>query len=198
MILLNPPTAPREVSAAVDGSTAVLRWTRPLRTGGESIDAYHINRSDDGGGDWQPVAVLDASTTTYTDTGVPEARRPLYRVRASNNIGDGPWARDTVPALVRIDVVSTPAAGDTYALGEAIDAVATFDRSVWVRGVAELTLLVDDGSVRARYAYGAGTSRLTFRYLVRAGDSAADGISVGKNGAGARRGRRRPRAGRRA
>ena len=184
LILRNAPTKPREVSAAVDGSTVVLRWTRPRRTGGSPITHYIINRSDDGGGDWNFVAVIDASTTTYTDAGVPEARRPLYRVRATGKIGDGPWARDTVPALVRIDVVSTPVAGDTYLLGEAIDAVATFDQSVWVRGVAELALLVDDGLVRARYAYGAGTSRLTFRYLVRAGDIAADGISVGKNALG--------------
>ena len=127
---------------------------------------------------------------------MPEGPRPLYRVNADNLIGFSPYARESVPAVDRIDVVSTPPANNTYRFGEPIDVVATFGRAVWVQGVAELALRFDGETVKARYAHGAGSPKLTFRHLVGTRDFAGSIFVVSENALGARR-RPGPRRGRR-
>ena len=181
LILRHVPTAPREVSVAVDGSTATIRWIRPRRDGGAVVRDYFVQRSVDGGGTWIPIRVIDAPTTTAIDLAVPEGPRPLYRVNADNLIGFGPYARESVPAVDRIDVVSTPPANNTYRFGEPIDVVATFSRAVWVQGVAELALRFDGETVKARYAHGAGSPKLTFRHLVGTRDFAGSIFVVSEN-----------------
>ena len=181
LILRHVPTAPREVSVAVDGSTATIRWIRPRRDGGAAVQDYFVERSDDGGGTWFTIRVIDAPTTTAIDSAVPEGPRPLYRVYADNLIGYSPYARESVPAVDRIDVVSTPPANNTYRFGEPIDVVATFSRAVWVQGVAELALRFDGETVKARYAHGAGSPKLTFRHLVGTRDFAGSIFVVSEN-----------------
>ena len=181
LILRHVPTAPREVSVAVDGSTATIRWIRPRRDGGAAVQDYFVERSDDGGGTWFAIRVIDAPTTTAIDSAVPEGPRPLYRVYADNLIGYSPYARESVPAVDRIDVVSTPPANNTYRFGEPIDVVATFSRAVWVQGVAELALRFDGETVKARYAHGAGSPKLTFRHLVGTRDFAGSIFVVSEN-----------------
>ena len=182
LILLNRPGAPREVAVAMDrgAGTATVTWLPPKRTGGAPITGYTVERSTDSG-TWTLLGTTDDETTTYTDSAPPAASRVLYRVRAENRIGDGPYALDSVPAVVGIEVVSTPAEDNTYRFGEPIEVVATFGRSVWVHGEAELALQFDGETVNARYAHGSGTSKLTFRHLVRTRDSVASVFLVPEN-----------------
>ena len=182
LILLNRPGAPREVAVAMDrgAGTATVTWLPPARNGGAPITGYTVERSTDSG-TWTLLGTTDGETTTYTDTAPSTASRVLYRVRAENRIGDGPHAVDSVPAVVGIEVVSTPAENGTYRFGEPIDVVATFGRSVWVHGEAELALQFDGETVNARYAYGSGTPKLTYRYIVRNGDFTGSTLLVPKN-----------------
>ena len=83
--------------AATDTSGALtgvnLLWNKPSDK--IAIDAYDIEVRD-AEGDWvNPRDGEGASETitSYTDPDEPEADEVrLYRVRATNEIGDGPWA----------------------------------------------------------------------------------------------------------
>ena len=79
------------------------------------------------------------------------------------------------PAYV-VDV-STSAQNRTYAAGESIDIAVRFSENVTVDG-DEPRLALATGSASAgtgaRYASGAGTDTLTFRYTVEPGDDATD------------------------
>ena len=83
-----------------------------------------------------------------------------------------------------ISIVSSPALGDTYRLGEVIEFEVTFSSAVEVEGTPQLALVMRDGSgntaseFTASYARGTGTTKLVFAYTVAAGDRAAGGIAT--------------------
>ena len=86
------------------------------------------------------------------------------------------------PAADGVTVVSTAEAGDVYGRGEVIELRVRFTEPVWV--VADdsgpvLRLGVGRQTVDAEYIDGSGTEVLRFRYVVRTGDYAPAGISVG-------------------
>ena len=88
------------------------------------------------------------------------------------------------PAPVRgVEIISTPASGDTYTRGEAITLELTFGETVHLTGApGEPVLLLSIGrhtQRRAEYVTGGGSETLEFRYIVQAGDEDTDGISVG-------------------
>ncbi len=80
------------------------------------------------------------------------------------------------------EVVSAPASGDTYELGERIDIRVVFTRPVRVTGSPYLEF--DLGSAdapraaRANFAGGDGTQDLVFGYTVGSGDRDEDGIEI--------------------
>ena len=84
------------------------------------------------------------------------------------------------PALrvTALRVVSRPAAGDTYRIGETLALAATFGEKVRVRGTPRIALQVGERAVAARYASGSGTAVLRFEYVVRAGDRDPDGFDI--------------------
>ena len=93
-----------------------------------------------------------------------------------------PALAQTVGALgLTLDITSAPASGNTYGLHEAIEVTATFDEVVTLRGDAQASLQVGAGSRVAVYDRGSGTRRLVFRYVVRAGDVDADGVTIRTN-----------------
>ncbi|MFN8466630.1 MAG: discoidin domain-containing protein [Caldilineaceae bacterium] len=83
---------------------------------------------------------------------------------------------DTDPP--RIDhVTATPASG-IYGPGQQIDVQVVYTEPVTVSGSPQVTLTVGATDRPATYTAGSGTSTLTFRYTLQAGDSDADGIAV--------------------
>ncbi len=86
----------------------------------------------------------------------------------------------TTPVVKGMRVSSTPAVGDTYLGGEAIEVEVEFVRGVYVGGTPQLALEVGDSTRQAEYNRRDATfTRVTFRYVVQATDMDADGISVG-------------------
>ncbi len=86
----------------------------------------------------------------------------------------------TTPVVKGMRITSTPAVGDTYLGGEAIEVEVEFVRSVYVGGTPQLALAVGDSTRQAEYNRRDATfTRVTFRYVVQATDADADGISVG-------------------
>ncbi len=78
------------------------------------------------------------------------------------------------------EIVSTPASGDTYGIGENIDIALTYANPVEVEGNVLVSLRMGTGSWwrGAAYNRGSGTNTLIFSYQVQAGDLDADGISL--------------------
>ena len=87
------------------------------------------------------------------------------------------------PAVQGVEIVSTPARGDTYGRGEAITVELTYGEIVWLTGAPEnAALLLSIGTQtrrQAEYLTGSGSPTLRFRYIVQADDEDTDGISVG-------------------
>ena len=84
-------------------------------------------------------------------------------------------------AVTGIEVVSTPASGDTYGIGDTIEVAMSFSHRVQVEGDVMLNLRVGDESGNWRgapYRRGSGSDTLVFAYTVQEGESDADGISV--------------------
>ena len=90
----------------------------------------------------------------------------------------------TAPALVAVSAVrvsSSPASGDTYALGETIRVSVAFGDAVEVSGSPRLTIDMDPaywGEHQAVYESGSGTSSLTFAYTVVQPNLSTQGVAV--------------------
>jgi hypothetical protein len=76
-----------------------------------------------------------------------------------------------------ITSVTGPAAG-TYIVGQTLDFTVVFSEAVAVTGTPRLVLTIGSTTRYATYLTGSGTSTLTFRYTVQAGDLNSDGIAV--------------------
>jgi ELWxxDGT repeat protein len=76
-----------------------------------------------------------------------------------------------------ITSVTGPTAG-TYIVGQNLDFTVQFDDTVNVTGTPRLQLTIGSTTRFATYLSGSGTSTLTFRYTVQAGDLDSDGIAV--------------------
>ena len=90
----------------------------------------------------------------------------------------------TAPVLVAVSAVgvsSSPASGDTYALGETIRVSVVFDGAVEVSGSPRLAIDMDPaawGEHQAVYESGSGTGSLTFAHTVVQPNESTQGVAV--------------------
>ena len=89
-------------------------------------------------------------------------------------------SQQTVPTVRGVDIVSWPASGDTYEVGELILGNVHFDRDVEVAGEPQLELQIGSATRHAHYFRNA-SGQLIFQYVVQPSDADEDGISVGAN-----------------
>ena len=85
--------------------------------------------------------------------------------------------RAAIPAVSGVAFTST----GPYALGEAIEVTVTFSENVTVAGTPEIALTVGGNTRTAAYTSGRGSANLVFAYTVIAGETDADGVSIGAN-----------------
>ena len=86
----------------------------------------------------------------------------------------------TAPSVTGIYLISSPARGDTYELGETVRVVVEFDRAVTETGDPQLALTIG-GEMRHATSAGWGGDSLSFSYTVQGGDRDDDGISIAAN-----------------
>jgi hypothetical protein len=84
-----------------------------------------------------------------------------------------------VGSVPPVELARTPPTNKTYAIGNNIDFVLNFSKTVTVTGGTPAVQLNVGGSLAdAEYFSGSGTSSLTFRYTVVEGDLDNDGVAV--------------------
>ena len=82
------------------------------------------------------------------------------------------------PNVTNLQMVSKPAKGDTYGVGEQIEFAATFNTPVQVTGGVLMGFYIGDRWDGAWYRRGSGTNTLVFGYEVKPQDRDTDGIHV--------------------
>ena len=94
--------------------------------------------------------------------------------------GDTVELKITVSEDAEVALTSDPGADDTYAIGDAIEATATFGQAVTVTGTPQIEMQVGGETRTADYASGSGSANLVFSYTVVEDDLDADGVAVEK------------------
>ena len=83
--------------------------------------------------------------------------------------------------VLEVSVISSPAGGDTYRMGEHLEIAVRFHRAVQVNGRVHIVLRIGDDEeawAGAWYDRGSGTDTLVFRHAVRADDVDTGGFRV--------------------
>ena len=182
--------------AVVDGATLTLTYN-------ETLDGSSTPETDDftvAGGDHARtvtrVAVRGATVELTLDSGAEheEAGIQVSYTPGMNPIRDVPGndaealSREPVtndtpdttsPTVSSVEITSNPPDNrDTYAIGDVIEATATFDETVVVTRTPRLTLRVGSRNRTAGYLRGSGAAALVFGYEVALGDEDTDGVSM--------------------
>ncbi len=147
-------------SLALNGGT--------VRAGGADANLAHDGLDHDANHkvNWQTASDGGASGTDVDD--------PLCDCQA-------PVPNSGPPTVTGVSVVSSPASGDTYLLGETIRIRASFSDAVNVTGSPRLSIDMDPaawGTKQAAYASGGGTSSLDFVHTVVEPNFSTQGIAV--------------------
>lgn len=83
-------------------TSLTLVWNAPKNDGGLPVKRYHLEVNEVGSPDgWQPLTSVMSPTTKYTASGLREGIAYRFRVRASNDQGDGEWL--TTPTSVSLN-----------------------------------------------------------------------------------------------
>ena len=84
------PAVPPDFSATEGDGSAILSWTA-ADDNGAAITGYQYQQKEGDGafGDWKNIPGSDASTTTFTVTGLTNGAEYTFKLRAVNSIGDG-------------------------------------------------------------------------------------------------------------
>ena len=128
------------------------------------------------------AAVTAADVVTLTYTAAADPVRDLAGNAAGNLTARAVINNTAAPRIMGIQLTSNAVTDNLYAIDEAIEATVTFSEAVTVTRLPELALTVGPATRPAVYASGSSTATmLVFSYTVVAGDSDADGVSIGEN-----------------
>ncbi|WP_293861373.1 Ig-like domain-containing protein, partial [uncultured Alsobacter sp.] len=148
--------------------------------GAESGAGITYQRSTDGGTTWLTTS---AAQSTLVDGNYS------YRALVTDTAGNTATSNEIA---VKVDnagaTVSSVAIASATGIqngrlnqGDVVSVAVTFNEAVVVTGTPVLALNVGGTSVNASYASGSGTSQLVFNYTILAGQTDANGISLGAN-----------------
>jgi len=101
------PSAPLNLTAALDGDDVILNWERPLDDGGAEL-SYNLYRGEVSGDLVLLIAL--GNVTTYTDIDIGIGQTYFYQVAAENSVGEGPMSNEVSS---NADLPSAPALSAT-------------------------------------------------------------------------------------
>jgi ELWxxDGT repeat protein len=133
------------------------------------VFSYTVQAGDEDSDGIAVASSIDLNGGTIKDTNGNDAVLTFTPPDTSGVLVDG-----VAPTITS---VTGPAAG-TYIVGQNLDFTVDFDDIVNVTGTPRLVLTIGSATQYATYQSGTGTSTLTFRYTVQAGDEDSDGIAV--------------------
>ena len=157
--------------------------TEQIRESGKSAALGAPNGEGAGGCDSVMIGELNNASHDPLSV-IYSCNTNSYPLIAVSQVFKVPLANEAARATA-ISIISSPASGDTYRLGETIEFEVTFSEAVAVRGAPQLALVMRDASddaaseFRAGYVRSSGTTKLVFAHAVAAGDRAAGGIATG-------------------
>lgn len=154
----------RQAAYSDGAGTERLTFRYTVQAGDEDSDGLTINADALVGG-----RVTDASGNEVVRAFSAPGRLTPHRVDARR------------PAATRVLIRSNPRRPAGYGLGEIIRLRVVFDEPVWVTADASgpsLNLALGRETVAADFVDGSGTTNLDFRYVVRIGDFAPNGIAL--------------------
>ena len=188
------PASPPENNAAAGAPT--ITGTAQV---GATLTAGTSGISDDDGLDnatfsyrWlaDDADISGATNSTYTLADADAGKAVKVKVSFTDDGGNAETVTSTATAAVAavtppdvtsVAVTSSPASGDTYALGETIRLTLTFSEAVDVTGTPRLKIDMDPahwGEKWATYESGSGATSLTFVHEVVQPNISTQGIAV--------------------
>ena len=84
----NAPAAPTSLSVKASKTSVVLGWKASTVTNGSAVRNYIVEYSKDNGGTWIKVTKPVSTSTTLTVTGLKTKTNYLFRVTATNDVGN--------------------------------------------------------------------------------------------------------------
>ena len=174
-------TGSPQLALTIGTQTRQAAYVRSWRGGSVLLFSYSVQKGDrdeDGIGIGDNALSLNGGTIKSADGTADAVLRHAAQSRRFSGKVDG--SRTTVPAVEGISLVSSPASGDTYELGETVELKVEFDGAITITGNPQVALTV---GTRTRYATynGWGPASLYFNYTVQPGDRDEDGISIAAN-----------------
>ena len=85
-----------------------LVWNAPVSNGGSVITYYDAQYSNDDGSTWTTLPVYIGNDTFVTATGLTPSQTYVFRVRAVNPVGNGPYTDKSSPVAITSTVPGKP------------------------------------------------------------------------------------------
>ncbi|MDI9239560.1 autotransporter domain-containing protein [Lysobacter sp. LF1] len=169
------PGAPTIGTAIAGDTQATVGFTPPASNGGATITHYTVT-SNPGG------LTASGMSAPITVTGLTNGVAYTFTVTADNSAGTGAASAasnsvtpDVPPAITSVAVP----ANSLYGPGQNLDFTVSWDHAVTITGTPRIALTIGATTVYATYLSSPNQTTTLFRYTVQAGQSDADGITVG-------------------
>lgn len=105
---VRPASAPQNVGAIAGNEQAEVSWEPPADDGDTAISGYVIERSVNGGADWQEVTTAAATTRAVIVPDLVSGTAYVFRVAAVNAVGTGTFSAPTASVTPAPAVLAAP------------------------------------------------------------------------------------------
>ena len=165
----------RDAVFASGSGTTTLRFAYTVRAGDVDSDGLSIAALGEAGlGTIKVRSSVNANVFAH------------HQHDAQNNLSGHKVDGTLVPRVTKVEIVSTPAHGDTYFRGETILVDVTFSAEVNAMRESRVRLRFDGTEENllkdATYQSGSGTRTLRFSYRVAIGDLDVNGLTIDPSG----------------
>ncbi|XP_063047448.1 myomesin-2 [Engraulis encrasicolus] len=165
---LTPPSAPYDISMlSCDGTSMVLNWKRPLKSGGSKVSEYYIDKMNMAKNRWQEVNIPPIKERLYTVENLTEGASYKFRVYGLSLAGLGEASKAS--AALECKAWKMPEPGPAYDLTfcEVRDTslVVEWKKPVYL-GASELTgYVVEYAKAGSDSWHAANETAVNHRYL---------------------------------